>query len=287
MSVTLIYSDDFESYPVGQTLPFGSWMGGSLGALAGGQVGTEVTTDSFGVSTGYGIGYGTSSRLFVLGALTYTNILGIFSDTTTYFKKLMNIGSDFTHPVLRLVVVDVLTGTGPELLEFGFSPSNKMFVNICGTHAGESLEALHYNNWYEFQVNASFSDVGGVVRGTAQVVVDGQMVLDGTLTSGRSTVGLPGVGVNRWAFQQATVSGSLIDDIALYNGTDTYSIAPGGHARVAQAAIEVVEGHALTRAVSTAFSTVTEGTSTTQARIAQAVIEILVKYDNNWSVYEA
>ncbi len=286
--MAVIYSDDFESYGTGSTPPFGSWAGATNGCLAGGVVAAVVATGSF------GIGFGTGSRIVNLGALTYDGT-AIYPSTTTSFRKFMNIGGNFNPPILRLISCAPSGTAANDLLLLGFSSNHKLFANVLGSYAGESTEVFNYNTWYELQVDAEFlvnTHVGthsGCVTAKIDITSDEELILSTTFDTLLPVASLFALGVNRWIFQPATVNGSTIDDIVLEDIRD--SIGAGGSgsptARVTQAVVEYMKGHDLVLTQGTIFETVTEGTSTTQAQIAHAVIELLVQYSNgDWGVSE-
>ena len=241
-----ILDDNFDSYTLGITAPFGPWTGTGLiiqpgtppsaappgKACAVGQVFAPVTTVASGV-------------LSWSMAMGDTNLNGV---PVAFLQN-----SDFIHSPFSLLKVTLDSDYSMSLLtDAGF------FMDLDTGKAANSLlvkgVSIQYDEWHFFQLKFVFSTM--VVLGVNVIYVTATFFIDGIQVThaygstghfwGTGGVWTGGANINQISFENPTISapyGSNIDNVTLDDDISTGyphpAVPPLPNARVSQAVVEV------------------------------------------------
>lgn len=176
-----IYQDDFQSYSLGTTSPWGSLVevsgSGSISntATPDGLIGPYGQTQylDFGGTLQFNDGISRSSGSIFFAAL-FPSATGFYTGANLLVFQTGVPGSTFPSAGFRVNLDGTLTPTDRNGNPLG------AFIGVNTT----SEVRLRLDTWHFFQFNVEFSVVGGSLQVVYTVEVDGQVFITGTQLSG-------------------------------------------------------------------------------------------------------
>lgn len=205
---TIVFQDDFVSYSVGQSLPFGSWTGG--GAIV-----------PFGCP-----GPGALQSLRVDTTAQFNHIV---QKMTLYFSLAIS-DTDFQGAIVALHNHDPLTPLGIPLaglaLERDFSVTltgpNGNFLDSMGVVANSMIQKKQFvqpNGCHFVKMELDFTNPGTAINVTATVQIDQTDFCNGQQDTGvlpaSTFLGIRAVNIHQWV--AAKFGGIFIDNVTLYD----------------------------------------------------------------------
>ncbi len=256
-----IYTDDFQSYAVGATAPFGSLT--NFGFFP--TTIRDVTTVSP-PSDPQGI-FGATKCIEFFGSGLELNTLAAYTPAVSVFfgakfrswdESIMSFASD-THA----------------LGSIRREADGTISIYLGALRLATSTASLRWYNWYFFQCNFTWTNVGGFVQIDAEIAVDGVSIVSVSYITTITVASLTGLGANLYDWTNTYFFGALTVDIFQSIGTDPNPGTPLN--RVTQTTIEQVQlpSSALLRTTQGAVEQA-QLPSNALLRVTQAVIELVV-----------
>lgn len=179
----VLYHDDFESYSLAQSPPFGNFPSYTGAGTA------VIFADNY-------LPAGTKALRINAVQVQFTNSALYSTASLVMGYKLLNgVGSGTMFSFSNGDSPGV--GTSKELIRFTLEADYTVSVHTGGAFLGALPEAnsgdfsFHVERWYWIQCNITTASVGGFVQVTYELAVEGKSILSGTIITTVATASTP------------------------------------------------------------------------------------------------
>lgn len=258
--------DDFESYSIGQQIPFGNWSNNGIVFLR------DVVAGGPHIST----------KCLNLEGQVYWNDTNYRQTlTVTFWYK--------TAPGSAITAMWYGGNSTQGLITLDQELDGSVTIPFIGNSGDKVLPS--FSRWNSFQLNLDFNSAGGFVTVGVELFVNGDSFLSGSYTSSIAVAslsnGLPSI--DRIGFT-GTGGQSYVDELGIDPlKSGAFMPNPGSpEVRVTRADIDLITLPDVAKIrVARADIDIIELPNTAKVRVAQAYIEIIYVPNNHWYLSES